>query len=445
MRTTRARRPAAVSQRALRILVTGASGLIGGALARALVQQGHTVVAVVRRPPAQARARGMVVLQADLAEVPSAHWWAERLRGVDLVVNAAGIFRAHGRQRMETLHTQAPRALFEGAALAGVPRAVQISALGSDAQAASAYHRSKHAADQALRALPLTALIVQPSLVYAPAGASTRLFQALAALPLLALPATPARVQPLHLDDLVLAVLRWIGDAAAPGMTLAALGAQPLGLAAYLATLRRALGWQRPARVLHVPPRLAVAAAALLGHLPGSTVDAEAVRMLLRGNTGDAAAITGLLGRAPRAPAAFVAPTERSVLRQAAALQALLPLGRASVAAVWLWTAAVSLGLYPVAGSLALLADFGLHGAPARAALYAGALLDLVLGLATLLAPRRHMGRVWCAQLLVIAGYTALITLRMPHWWLHPYGPLSKNLPLLVLIGVLWATQRERP
>jgi hypothetical protein len=53
------------------------------------------------------------------------------------------------------------------------------------------------------------------------------------------------------------------------------------------------------------------------------------------------------------------------------------------------------------------------------------------------------MGRIWCAQLLLIAGYTALITLRMPHWWLHPYGPLSKNLPMLALIGLLWATQRR--
>jgi uncharacterized protein YbjT (DUF2867 family) len=433
-----------VSAAPLRILVTGATGLIGGALARALAQQGHAVVAAVRTPGRQPAGPSMATLQADLAEAPSAQWWADRLRGVDLVVNAVGIFREHGRQRFDTLHRRAPIALFEGAARAGVRRAVQVSALGSDAQAASAYHRSKHAADTALRALPLTSLVVQPSLVYAPAGASTRLFHGLAALPLLALPATPAQVQPLHLDDLVQAILRWIGDPAAPSMTLAAVGPQPLGLQAYLATLRRALGWRRVAWVLPVPPRLAVAAAGVLGRLPGSTVDAEAVRMLLRGNTADAAAISGLLGHAPRAPAAFVAPAERPALRQAAALQVLLPLGRASVALVWLWTAAVSLGLYPVAGSLELLADFGLQGRPALVALYAGALLDLALGLATLLAPRRHMGRVWCAQLLLIAGYTALITLRMPHWWLHPYGPLSKNLPMLALIGVLWATQRTR-
>jgi hypothetical protein len=50
------------------------------------------------------------------------------------------------------------------------------------------------------------------------------------------------------------------------------------------------------------------------------------------------------------------------------------------------------LGLYPVADSLALLADFGLQGQPALLALHAGAALDLTPGLLTLAAPPRHMG-----------------------------------------------------
>jgi hypothetical protein len=62
----------------------------------------------------------------------------------------------------------------------------------------------------------------------------------------------------------------------------------------------------------------------------------------------------------------------------------------------------------------------------------------------TLAAPARWMGRIWCAQLVVIAGYTVLITLRMPHWWLHPYGPLTKNLPMMAVIGMLWTMHRER-
>lgn len=435
---------AAIGRRPSTVLIVGASGLIGAALARALRARGHRVVAAVRDPAALDPALATATLAADLSRVPGARWWAQQLAGVDVVVNTVGIFHERGGQRFEHLHTRGPIALFEGAVLAGVPRVVQLSALGSDEDAASAYHRSKHAADQALRAMPVRALIVQPSLVVAPHGPSARLFCQLAALPMLALPASQARVQPVHLDDLVQALANWIADPAARGATLAAVGPEPLTLAAYLAALRRALGFRRPARVLQLPPRLAIAAAGLAGALSGSLVDAEAVRMLLRGNEADAAGITALLGHPPRPAHDFFAPMARADAARTALLDTLAPLGRLSVAAVWLWTALVSFGLYPVAGSQQLLADFGLHGAPALGALYAGATLDLVLGVLTLAAPRRHMGRVWCAQLVVIAGYTAMITLTMPQWWLHPYGPLSKNLPMLALIGVLWALQRRR-
>jgi hypothetical protein len=34
-------------------------------------------------------------------------------------------------------------------------------------------------------------------------------------------------------------------------------------------------------------------------------------------------------------------------------------------------------------------------------------------------------------------GYTALITVFLPEFWLHPYGPLLKNLPMLAALALL--------
>jgi hypothetical protein len=48
---------------------------------------------------------------------------------------------------------------------------------------------------------------------------------------------------------------------------------------------------------------------------------------------------------------------------------------------------------------------------------------------------------MWVVQLVLVAGYTLLITLFLPEYWLHPYGPVAKNLPLLALIGLLWALE----
>jgi hypothetical protein len=97
-----------------------------------------------------------------------------------------------------------------------------------------------------------------------------------------------------------------------------------------------------------------------------------------------------------------------------------------------------------VQDSQAPLARVGLHGALATVALYGAAGLDLALGLLTLGAPAGWRPRVWLAQLLLVAGYTLLITVFLPDYWLHPYGPISKNLPIAAAIGLLWALEPRR-
>jgi hypothetical protein len=111
------------------------------------------------------------------------------------------------------------------------------------------------------------------------------------------------------------------------------------------------------------------------------------------------------------------------------------PLRRVSVAAVWIATGVVSAGLYPVEESLALLARVGLTGTPALVALYGAAALDIAIGIAILTLRCRRM--LWLLQLAVIAAYTALITVFLPEQWLHPYGPILKNLPMLAAILLL--------
>jgi hypothetical protein len=143
----------------------------------------------------------------------------------------------------------------------------------------------------------------------------------------------------------------------------------------------------------------------------------------------------------PRAATEFIEPREAASLRASLQLRWLLPLLRLSVALVWIVTGIVSLGVYPVSGSLDLLARVGLHGALALTSLYAAAVLDLALGIATLVMRRRQW--LYAVQALVILGYTAIITLWLTEYWLHPYGPVLKNLPLLATLWLLFALDRE--
>lgn len=425
----------------MRVLVTGASGFIGRALAQALLWQGHEVVCAARRP--QRMGGGACeTLPVDLARVPLADWWLPRLVGVHAVVNAVGILREQGEQTFRTLHTEAPIELFKACAQAGVPVVVQISALGADESAQSRYHLSKKAADDLLRQLPLRAAIVQPSLVYGEAGAGARLFNQLAALPVVAMPQRGAMlVQPVHLDDVVAGVLALLQSPPDKPKTIAFVGPRALALRDYLQQLRRSLHVGGRLLVLPLPEFLFRWGAAIAGRLPGSSLDTETADMLLRGNSAPSDAFERVLGHPPRPVERFIAPEQVAPLRNQAILGAWMPALRVSIALLWIWTGIVSLGLYPVQDSLALLARVGLHGAMASLALYGAAALDLLLGVLTLAAPARRRPAVWAAQLLLIGGYTVLITLFLPEYWLHPYGPISKNLPLMAAICLAWALE----
>src|SRR5690606_6730386 len=124
-----------------------------------------------------------------------------------------------------------------------------------------------------------------------------------------------------------------------------------------------------------------------------------------------------------------------------ARLSWLLPTLRVSIAIVWLWTGVVSLGLYPRSDSYLLLERAGVSQALAPAMLLGAALLNLALGFAALLMRRRRI--LWLVQIALILTYTAIITFRLPEFWLHPYGPLLKNLPMLAAIYLLYEMEAD--
>lgn len=428
----------------MRILLTGATGFIGRHLSAALLAAGHEVVCLSRsgRPREDGPRGPLRFVAGDFAALREPAAWRPLLEGIDVVINAVGILRESSDQRFDVLHEQAPRALFDACVQARVPRVIQISALGADEGARSAYHLSKRAADEHLLSLPLAATVVQPSLVFGPGGASASLFGTWASAPVQPLPGRGDQpVQPIHVDDAVAAIVALVERPSHVGRRVALVGPEPMGLGQFLARLRSTLGLGR-ALVMPVPMPLMRGLAWLTGRLPGGLLDPPTLAMLERGNTGDVTDTRTLLGRAPRPVEAFYGPQQAHQAGPAVVLRWLLPLLRYSVAAVWIVTGLLSFGLYPVADSLALLARLGLHGTVALVLLYGAATFDLLLGVAVL--AWRRVPLLWAAQIGLILGYTALITWRLPDFWLHPFGPILKNLPMLAAILLLWAFEDSR-
>lgn len=413
----------------MKVLVCGADGFLGGHIARALARRGHEVVRGVHHPSLA----GDIALNYRSDIDPAT--WRPRLADIDAVVNAVGILRERREGDFDRVHRQAPDALFMACAEAGIRRVVQISALG---RGATPYLASKHAADQALwRTLP-QGVVVRPGLIYGRDGASTRFFLTLASLPLHGVPRGAGPVQPVHVDDVAEIVVRLVEGAPVDHGLLEVPGPERLDYADWLAVYRSGLGLA-PAGRLPVPAMAALAR--LAGHLPGSLLTPATWAMLRAGNTGDPAPAAALLGRSLMAPGEFIAGTERELLRLRALAAWRGPLLRSTLAAIWLGSAWVSAGLFPIADSLARLTPFGLTGAMALATLAGATALDAALGLATALRPGR---RLWQAQLVLVSTYTALVAWRLPAYLLDPFGPILKNLAVMALLIQLWSEEKTK-
>lgn len=418
------------------ILITGATGFIGRRLVTALRASGHTVIAASRRG-----GRSPDSVTADFVRDLDSNSWLPKLAGVDVVINAVGILREQGDQSFERIHTRGPQALFAACVAAGVKKVIQISALGADT-GATGYFTSKHAADEYLAQLPVSWTIVQPSLVFGAGGTSASLFSLLASLPVVPLPGGGLqRVQPIHIDDTVAAIEEIVATSAMNGRRVALVGPEPISLKEFLRRLRNRMRLP-PTRCITIPAALMRVAASIAEYLPGSLLDRDTLAMLNAGNIAPATDTKQLLHGSPRAPEELIGEDERATTLREAQLAWLLPMLRVSIALVWIWTGIVSLGLYPPRASYELLGRVGIGATLAPLMLYGAAILDLLIGLAILVM--RHRRWLWLLQLAVILGYTVIISFKLPEFWLHPYGPLSKNVVMLAAIYLLYTLEPRR-
>lgn len=170
------------------ILVTGATGFIGGALTAELAARGATVRAAVRRPGTEVAGAAEVVAVGDLGLETD---WAEAVAGCDAVVHLAG--RAHVLKEsgdpaplFQAVNRMAARRLAEAARAAGVKRFVFVSSIGvhgldsgkgaiseaSPILPETPYAQSKADAEGDLRGIcaagPMALTVVRPPLVYGP-------------------------------------------------------------------------------------------------------------------------------------------------------------------------------------------------------------------------------------------------------------------------------------
>jgi len=172
--------------------VTGATGFVGGRVARQLVQDGHQVVAVVRNP---AKAKDLADLGITLhtGDVTDKESMRAPMASVDGVFHIAAWYKVGVRDKSDgvKVNIEGTRNVLELMQELGIPKGVYTSTLGVNEDTGgklvdetyrysgpfySEYTRTKaeahHIADQFIaKGLPL--VIVMPGLVYGPGDTSS--------------------------------------------------------------------------------------------------------------------------------------------------------------------------------------------------------------------------------------------------------------------------------
>jgi UDP-4-keto-D-QuiNAc 4-reductase len=261
----------------MKVLVTGATGFVGGALVRRLVRDGVTVRAACRSRPA-------VALDAEVVcnlDVASHTDWAGALDAIDVVVHCAARVHVMRERELDPLaqfrscNVDGTLALASQAAAAGVRRFVLVSSIGvhgamttegrpfhpEDVPAPhSPYAISKLEAEEGLRSLAertsLEIVVVRPPLVYGPGapGNFARLLHAVRHRWPLPFGSVHNQRSLISLDNLVDVLTLVCHHPAASGAPLLVSDGHDISTTSLLRQIGVALG--SPPRLLSVPERI---------------------------------------------------------------------------------------------------------------------------------------------------------------------------------------------
>jgi uncharacterized protein YbjT (DUF2867 family) len=219
------------------VTVFGGSGFVGRHVVSALARDNWRIRVACRRPDLAFHLQplgdvGQIhAVQANVRDPESV---AHALRDTQAAVNLVGILQESGAQRFDTIHHLGAEKVATAAKRAGIEIFVQMSAIGADPAAASAYAQTKAFGEAAVRQFLPQAIVMRPSVIFGPEDQFFNRFAAMARI----MPALPligggeTKLQPVFVGNVAAAIALAAGGKAKPGTTYELGGPE-------VATLRR--------------------------------------------------------------------------------------------------------------------------------------------------------------------------------------------------------------
>jgi NADH dehydrogenase len=281
-----------------RVFVTGATGFVGRHLIHALRAEGYTVRCLVRRG-SERDLRGLGAIERLEGDVLVRRGLDEDMAGCEAVVHLVGIIREQPAAGVtfERLHVEATRNVLEAAVAAGVRRYLHMSALGSRPKARARYHRTKWAAEDAVRSSGLPWTIFRPSIIYGKGDGFVTLLAGMVGH----LPVVPVigsgrqRLQPVAVEHVAEGFTRALALPATEKQVYDVVGPDAVSMVTLLDLIAEAMGRGR-LRKIHVPLGLVRPITRLLHSLPGYPLTPDQLLMLEEDNVGDPAPFSSTFG-----------------------------------------------------------------------------------------------------------------------------------------------------
>ena len=265
------------------ITVLGGSGFAGRAIVRELIERGHRVRLVARRPALPDWCDEGDPLSLVTADIRDEVSLGAALEGAGGVVNAVSCYVESGDASFESIHVDGAARLARLAQRAGATTLVQLSGIGASQDSPSAYVRARAAGEVAVLEHFPKAVILRPSVLFGTGDAFLSTLQRMTRLPLIPLFGHgETRLQPLHVDDLARAVGQLFSSSPPPRRLFELGGPEVLSYRQILERVMSAQGLRKP--LVPVPFTLWRLLAAVVGYLPNPALTRDQVVLMEQDN-----------------------------------------------------------------------------------------------------------------------------------------------------------------
>jgi uncharacterized protein YbjT (DUF2867 family) len=255
----------------MRVLVTGATGFVGPAVANAIADAGHELRVLERKSGSWEKAgiRCDSAVQGDMTDPDSLR---VAVRGMEVVVHLVAI-RQGKPEQFQRVMIDGTRSLLAASKDEGVARFVLMSALGASEETKDLvpYYNAKWAMEQDTKGSGLEHVIFRPSFIFGRDGGILPTFMKLARLaPVTGIVGSgEQRIEPIWIDDVGAYYAAAVDTAEAANRTFELGGPDVVDWNELWRRIRAVRGIRRRP-TMHLPTRLMRIPAAVTERLPGN-------------------------------------------------------------------------------------------------------------------------------------------------------------------------------